>query len=253
MSRGVLRADSPEEFARAFPRVVAIMRDAGIRDPEVLVEGYVPGAEVAVEGLLTNGRLRTLAIFDKPDDMSGPTFEETLYVTPTRFDAATRARFEAVTAEMCLGLGLDHGAVHAELRVNDEGVWPIEIAPRSIGGLCSRALRFGGGATLEQLILRHAVGEDVSDSERESAASGVLMIPIPRGGILHAVHGVDRACEVPGVEEVRVTIPMGHAVVPLPEGHRYLGFIFARAERPDRAESALREAHGRLSFDIHTE
>src|SRR5205085_5560272 len=124
--------------------------------------------------------------------------------------------------------GLDHGAVHAELRVNDQGVWPIEIAPRSIGGLCSRALRFDGGMALEQLILRQAAGEDMGDWERGAAASGVLMIPIPRGGILHAVHGVDSARDVPGVEEVCVTIPMGHAVVPLPEGHRYLGFIFAR-------------------------
>ncbi len=253
MSRGVLRANTPAEFAEAFPRVVQIMRDAGIGDPEVLVEGYVPGAEVAVEGLLTDGRLRVLAVFDKPDEMAGPTFEETLYVTPTRLDAETCRRVEAVTSDMCRALGLDHGPVHAELRVNDGGIWPIEIAPRSIGGLCSLALRFRGGVSLEQLLLRHAAGEDVGDWEREPAASGVLMIPIPRGGILHAVHGVEAAREVPGVDEVRVTIPMGHAIVPLPEGHRYLGFIFARAERAAGAESALREAHGRLSFDIHTE
>jgi biotin carboxylase len=240
----------------AFRRVVAILQrpDVAISARrsarEVLVEQFIPGAEVALEGLLTRGKLRVLALFDKPDPLDGPFFEETIYVTPSRLPAAVQEAIAACTSEVACALGLRHGPVHAELRVNDQGPWMLEIAPRSIGGLCSRTLRFGDGRALEELILRHAIGCDVEGLEREPLAAGVMMIPIPQAGTLRQVSGQGGATQVAGIEDVRITIPIGQEVVPLPEGSRYLGFIFARGESPAGVESALREAHRRLIIDI---
>lgn len=251
-SRGVVRADDPSGFVSAFRRVVGILEtpDVAARGGEaarrVLVEDFVPGIEVALEGLLTDGTLKVLALFDKPDPLEGPYFEETYYVTPSRLPDEVQERVVAVADRTCRALGLRHGPVHAELRINDAGVWVIEIAPRSIGGLCSRALRFGAGLSLEELILRHALGQDVEDIRPDSAAAGVLMLPIPGHGILRGVRGKDWAELVQGVEGVTISIPPGHEVVPLPEGHRYLGFVFARGDNPESVEAALREAHRRL-------
>lgn len=255
-SRGVIRADGPVQFVAAFRRVVAILRRPDVAvsarrsTREILVEQFIPGAEVALEGLLTHGKLRVLALFDKPDPLDGPFFEETIYVTPSRFPAAVQEAIAAYTAEVACALGLRHGPVHAELRVNDQGPWMLEIAPRSIGGLCSRTLRFGDGRSLEELILRHAIGCDVEGLEREPLAAGVMMIPIPQAGILRGVSGQGEATQVAGIEDVRITIPTGQEVIPLPEGSRYLGFIFARDETPAGVELALREAHRRLIIDI---
>jgi biotin carboxylase len=255
-SRGVIRADDPAQFTAVFHRLVAILQrpDVAIsarRSAQaILVERFIPGPEVALEGLLTNGKLRVLALFDKPDPLDGPLFEETIYVTPSRFPPAVQDEIASYTAEVASALGLRHGPVHAELRVNEQGPWLLEIAPRSIGGLCSRTLRFGDGLSLEELLLRHAVGCDVEALERERPAAGVMMIPIPRGGILRQIAGQEDAKEVTGIEDIRITIPTGQAVVPLPEGSRYLGFIFARDDTPAGVESALREAHRRLTFVI---
>jgi biotin carboxylase len=255
-SRGVIRADDPGEFLAAFRRVEALLRrpevaaQGGPLARQILVERYVPGAEVALEGLLVKGGLRVLALFDKPDPLEGPFFEETIYVTPSRLSAAVQEAVVACTRQAVGGLGLTHGPVHAELRVNDQGPWILEIAPRSIGGLCSRALRFDGGISLEEVILRHALGLEVDSLVREGQAAGVMMIPIPRAGVLRDVQGEPEARGVSGIEEVRLTVPVGHEVVPLPEGGRYLGFIFARGDTADRVEAALREAHRRMSFSI---
>jgi biotin carboxylase len=255
-SRGVIRADDAAGAAAALRRLATLLArsDARMADASaataVLAEGYIPGAEVAIEGLLTHGRFRVLAIFDKPDPLEGPYFEESIYVTPTRLDlAGRRAVVEGAQAAM-RALGLTYGPVHAELRLNPHGAWVLEIAPRSIGGLCSRALRFGEGVSLEELILRHALGREIDAIEREREASGVMMIPIPARGRLGAVRGVDAASAVPGVAEVRISIPPGQMVEPPPEGGRYLGFIFARGAAAADAEAALREAHRKLSFDI---
>jgi L-amino acid ligase C-terminal domain 2 len=126
----------------------------------------------------------------------------------------------------------------------------LEIAARSIGGLCGRTLRFGTGLSLEELILRRALGRPVESLERERAAAGVMMIPIPRGGVLEEVRGLDEARAVPDIEDVTISLHKGQDVVPLPEGSRYLGFIFSRAADPARAEAALREAHRHLHFVI---
>jgi hypothetical protein len=246
-SRGVIRADDAGAARRAEARIRAILRDAGedAAGP-LLAERYVPGAEVAVEALLREGALEVLAVFDKPDPLEGPYFEETIYVTPSRLPADVLERVEESAAAAAAALGLREGPVHAELRVCDGAVTVLELAARSIGGLCSRALRFGAGISLEEVILRHALRLPLGEHGRERAASGVMMLPIAAGGTLRAVEGLEEARAVPGVEDVRITIPLGREVVPLPEGDRYLGFAFARASMPEQVEAALRAAHRAL-------
>jgi len=251
-SRGVIRADDPDAAVAAAARVREILGCAD-EDPggPLLLERFVPGPEVAVEGLVRGGELLVLALFDKPDPLDGPYFEETIYVTPSRLAPSTQDRIRDVVAAACRGLGLQEGPVHAEVRLPDEDR-PVllEVAARSIGGLCSRALKFGAGISLEEVILRHALRLPLDSLTRERNASGVMMLPIPRQGVLEAVGGVDEALEVPGIEGIEITVPRGREVVPLPEGDRYLGFLFARTETPDEAESALREAHRRLDVRI---
>lgn len=261
-SRGVIRADDPASFVAAFHRIAAILRSrdaartAGELGPdaveEILVEGFLPGAEFAVEGVLEDGRLHVLALFDKPDPLDGPFFEETIYVTPSRQPQEVQAGLADMAQRASAALGLRHGPLHAELRWNERGAWLLEAAPRSIGGLCSRALRFGDGSvSLEELLLRHALGQrDTAVLAREKAASGVLMVPIPRAGVLRAVGGVEAAASVPGIDEVRLAVPIGSVVVPPPEGARYLGFVFARGASPAAVESALRASHARLEIEI---
>jgi hypothetical protein len=239
----------------AFRRIAALLARpdvsvSGDGARYLLAEAYIPGIEVALEGLLVEGRLHTLALFDKPDPLEGPFFEETIYVTPSRLPAAVQARIEEVTAAACSALGLTEGPLHAELRVNADGPWVLEIAPRSIGGLCSRTLRFGTGVSLEELILHHALGRPLASLERERRAAGVMMIPIPRAGRLRAVRGEAEACAVAGIEDVTITAHREQQLVPLPEGWQYLGFIFARGDTPAAVEAALRDAHARLTFDI---
>lgn len=253
-SRGIIRADTPAEFIEAFQRTTKLLRTLQKSDdppPQyLLVEDYIPGIEVALEGILLDGELKTLALFDKPDPLEGPFFEETLYVTPSRLSVDIQETLHRATAEAAAALGLRHGPIHAELRYNDKGAHLIEIAARTIGGLCARTLRFGTGMSLEELVLRHAMGQQVEALQREKQAAGVMMIPIPKAGILGEVRGKTAAHCVDGIVEVNITIPIGGEVVPLPEGARYLGFIFARAETPEAVEAALREAHRQLEFVI---
>ncbi len=258
-SRGVIRADTPTEFIEAFQRTTKLLhalKDAAEDNSQthasqyLLVEDYIPGIEVALEGILLDGELKVLALFDKPDPLEGPFFEETLYITPSRLAVGIQDALHNATAEAADALGLRHGPVHAELRYNDKGAHLIEIAARTIGGLCARTLRFGTGMSLEELVIRHAIGRPVETLQREQQAAGVMMIPVPKAGILGEVRGKTAAHHVDGIVEVNITIPVGGEVVPLPEGARYLGFIFARAETPAAVETALREAHQRLEFVI---
>ena len=259
-SRGVIRADNEPEFVAAFERIRAILRSPEVSDlgegtDRILVEAFIPGTEVALEGLLEEGRLHTLALFDKPDPLDGPFFEETIYVTPSRLPEPASAAIRDATARAASALGLYDGPVHAELRVNQDGrgrdtAWMIEIAARSIGGLCSRTLSFGTGMSLEEIILRHALGLPIASLERDRRAAGVMMIPIPQGGILEEVQGLDEARAVPLIEDVTISIHKGQVVVPRPAGSRYLGFIFPRADTPAVAEAALRRAHAQLRFVI---
>ena len=259
-SRGVIRADDEAAFVAAFARIRAILREPevaalGEGTDSIVVEGFVPGVEVALEGLLEAGALRALALFDKPDPLDGPFFEETIYVTPSRLPPPTQVAVADVAARAARALGLSDGAVHCELRLRagaDGGLEPVvlEIAARSIGGLCGRTLRFGTGMSLEELILRRALGRPVDSLERERTAAAVMRIPIPRGGILEEVRGLDAARAVPRIEDITISLHKGQEVVPLPEGSRYLGFIFTRASAPAVAEAALRAAHRHLQFVI---
>jgi biotin carboxylase len=245
-SRGVIRADNREEFEAAFRRI------GKIGEKHLQVEGYIPGREFAIEGLVTGGRFRALAIFDKPDPLEGPFFEETIYVTPSRESSEVQRHLLEATESAVRALGFRHGPVHAELRHNAEGAWMLEMHARPIGGLCARSLHFAGGMSLEELILHHALGEDISEVRLADGASGVMMIPIPKGGIYQDVEGVDRARAVEGIEDVIITATEGQRLVLLPEGASYLGFIFARAESASGVEAALRRAHGELRFQIAT-
>jgi len=256
-SQGVIRANDAAEFERAVARIRALLESPEIqvlREPnldQLLAEGYVPGKEVAVEGLLDEGRLRVLAIFDKPDLLEGPYFEETIYVTPSRLPAKTQLEIEQAAAESVKALGLITGPIHAEFRVNDEGPWVLEIAPRPIGGLCSRALRFGPNRiSLEELLVRHAMDLGGADLEREPDASGVMMIPVPQSGIFDGVEGLEEAESVSGVDEIRITARLHDYVVAWPDGASYLGFIFAQGNLPEDVESSLRAAHANLEFKL---
>jgi biotin carboxylase len=259
-SRGVIRADTAAEFVAAFARIARILADpdvarrGGALAGKILVEGFIPGAEVAVEGLLADGGLQPLAVFDKPDPLDGPFFEETLYVTPSRQPEPVQRALLAAVERAAQALGLRTGAVHAEVRLEPVpgGVRPVpvELAARSIGGHCSRSLVFGAGMSLEELILRQALGLAPGPTERAGRASGVMMLPIPRAGVLRGVTGREAALAVPGIAALEIGIRPGDTLVPLPEGHRYLGFLFAKGARPEAVEAALRRAHACLGFEI---
>ena len=268
-SRGVMRADDPASFREAFLRLGALLQTPDIHAERnaahqtVLIEGFIPGREFAVDGLLHHGVLHVLAIFDKPDPLDGPFFEETIYLTPSSWpEAGQRAIVGAVT-RAAEALGLRHGPIHAECRVNEGGVFVLEVAARPIGGLCARALSFQQVPDtpperhpLEELLLRHALGESPDHWTREPLASGVMMIPIPRRGVFRGVAGVagdDGACAVEHVDEVRITAKPDQLLIPLPEGASYLGFIFARAADAAAVDRALRAAHARLRFAIEPE
>jgi hypothetical protein len=206
---------------------------------------------VALEGLLVDGQLQVLALFDKPDPLDGPFFEETIYVTPSRHPEAEQAALIGCARQGAAALGLREGPVHAELRFNEQGAWLIELAARPIGGRCSAVLRFGDGSiSLEEIVVRHALGMPLPSLERERSAAAVMMIPVPGAGVLEDCSGVDDAKRVPGVDDVVITAHRGETLVPWPEGSRYPGFIFARGATPALAERAVREAHRRLRFVI---
>jgi len=276
-SRGVVRVDNVTQFADAFSRLRRLlqMRDVRLERDEAhgqaLVEEFISGTEYAIEGLLNHGVLQLLAILDKPDPLDGPFFEETIYRTPSVAPPELQRRITAAIAAAAAAMGLRHGPVHAECRISGETIYALEVAARPIGGLCSRALRFqskddqirskglkasreaGAVVSLEEVLLHHALGEDISRYARERSASGVMMIPIPKRGIYRRVDGVDEATRVAGIEDIRITVKPDALLVPLPEGKSYLGFIFAQAEKPSAVDGALREAHARLRFVIDRE
>jgi predicted ATP-grasp superfamily ATP-dependent carboligase len=296
-SRGVMRANDERELAAAIGRLRALMQSPDVRAERneahdtALIESFIPGREYAVEALMHEGTLHVLAIFDKPDPLDGPFFEETIYVTPSSAPEAEQRAIEEATARAAAAIGLHHGPIHAECRVNRDGVFVLEVAPRPIGGLCARALRFASASSLkpqaepqasshkpqaptldpepignksaisnqqsaiafESLLLRHALGEDVRRWRRESGSSGVMMIPIARRGTYRGVDGVDAARAVPSIDDVRITAKVDQLLIPLPEGASYLGFIFARAGSAGEVERALRAAHARLQFTIAPE
>ena len=276
-SQGVVRASNRAEFlvaAERIRRLLASPEIAATREPhldQIIVEGFIPGKEVAVEGLITDGALRILAIFDKPDPLDGPYFEESIYVTPSRLPEAQLRAIERRAKEAVRALGLSHGPIHAEFRINDErlsderlnyeGVWPLEVAPRPIGGLCARALHFidrsgrvgspDEAIGLEELLLRHSVSLPGSDAPREFRAAAVMMIPVPRSGILESITGEKEVRATTNITELHITARLHDYISAWPEGSSYLGFLFAQANTPADAEAALREAHAKLKFTLN--
>lgn len=250
-SRGVMRANNPDEFTTMVRRLQAILVKQ--RCNEFLVEDYIPGLEIAVEGLMDSGALHILAVFDKPDPLEGPFFEETIYVTPSRLPETSQAEIISAAEKAALALGLVNGPIHIELRYNETGPWLLEVAGRSIGGLCGQTLRFKNEATLEELIMRQALGLDLSASAISIGADGVMMIPIPNAGLLTEVIGLEDAKNVSLIDDIKITAPMHYPLIPLPEGNSYLGFIFASGNKPSEVESALRLAYSKLEFRISPE
>lgn len=250
-SRGVIRANNLEQMHQAITRIQAILapETEAVERSILLVEEFIPGIEVAIEGLLTGGALEILAIFDKPDPLDGPFFEESYYITPSRHASAIQEQISECVAQACAAYGLREGPIHAECRINAQGVWILEVAARTIGGLCGRLLRFGTGYGLEELVLLHTLGLR-PDTHSAAGAAGVLMIPIPQAGILRRVEGLLAAQRVPYIEEVVIDVREGYELIPLPEGASYLGFIFAHAPSPEEAEAALRAAHACLRIVV---
>lgn len=254
-SCGVVRANDEEEFESAFRRIGALLTNLNLVAVDeqarwILVEDFVPGVEVALEGLLTKGVLQPLAMFDKPDPLDGPYFEETVYVTPSRLSSDLQQKIVACANQTAKALGLREGPVHGEFRVNENGVWVIEMAARAIGGRCSRTLDFAAGMSLEELILRHTLRMPLPPLARQEQAAGVMMLPIPYSGRLHEVRGQAEARAVPGVVELTITAEPGDELIPLPEGTRYLGFLLTRGKTPEEVERSLRDAHHRLTVVI---
>jgi len=263
-SQGVIRANNREQFFLAAARLRRLLESPEIRatrEPnldQMVVEGFIPGNEVAVEGLLRDGTLRILAIFDKPDPLEGPYFEETIYITPSRLPETTQNEIERCARDAVRALGLTQGPVHAEFRINQDGVWPIEVAARPIGGLCARALRFRANNAndaddrigLEELLLRHALNLPGSEAPRELRASGVMMIPVPQSGILESVSGEEAARATPGITELILTARLHDYIAAWPEGSSYLGFLFATGDSAEEVEQAIRAAHKELEFRI---
>jgi hypothetical protein len=262
-SQGVIRVDDDRALTHAIDRVRRLLQTTEVvieRESAhgyVLIESFIPGQEYAVEGVLTDGALQVFAVFDKPDPLDGPFFEETIYVTPSRASAPIQESIVEAVKGAIRALGLRHGPIHAECRVNTQGVYVLEVAARPIGGLCSKAIRFTAPderlATLEEVLLRHTVGESVTRYARIREATGVMMIPIPRRGVYRGVQGVEEAIRTASIDDVRITAKPDALLVPLPEGRSYLGFIFATSDTADAVESALRQAHAMLKFVIDRE
>ena len=274
-SRGVIRANNRDEFVSAAQRIRKLLESPEIRATreahldQILVEAYIPGREIAVEGLLTDGVLTVLAIFDKPDPLEGPYFEETIYVMPSTLAESQQLAIQKCAQDCARAIGLTRGHIHAEFRIHHEKgtdeVWPLEIAARPIGGLCARALRFVENENhtsenkntreqesigLEELLLLHSLSLPVNTWVRERMASGVMMIPVPSSGILESVQGEEFAREIPGITELLITARLHDYIEAWPEGASYLGFIFAVAETPGEVEQALRAAHAKLRFTM---
>lgn len=251
-SRGVIRVNNPQEFSTAAAKLFAMLRPKYSPDMAIpfIVEAYVPGVEVALEGILDDGHLHLLALFDKPDPLNGPYFEETIYVTPSRLPDRIQSKILTSTVMAAQVLGLSEGPIHAELRLDKEKPYIIELAGRSIGGLCAKTLKFGLEDSLESIIIRQALGLEFINLRRHHESSGVMMIPIPEAGLLKSVGGCELAAATPLVEEIEITAKINNLITPLPDGDSYLGFIFARGETPAAVEGALREAHNQLTFNI---
>jgi len=250
-SRGVIRCNNEKELKEAAERVSKIVENQNEVDSKskALIESFIPGKEVALEAILQQGKLVPIAMFDKPDPLNGPYFEETYYVTPSRLTRSQQHKITLTIESACAAYGLTTGPVHAELRINGDELYIIEIAARTIGGECAKLVEFASNRSLESIVIEYAMGINADTISLETAA-GVMMMPTPRSGVLRRVEGVLNAQSVKNIKSVNLAIREGHELIALPEGASYLGFIFATAETPEAVESALRSAHDKLNIVV---
>ena len=249
-SRGVIRANNDQELVAALSRISKIIESAGPEHPRVvLIEEYIPGMEYVVEGLLDSGNWRTMAIFGKPEPLEGPFFEETIYIAPPGLGFDVEKKILDTVRATCEAYGLEHGPVHAECRINEDGVWLIELAPRTIGGKCSRIFQLGTGQALEDIVILNALGRP-APFRSPAGVIGLMMIPVPGPGIVRRVEGIEAARCVDHIEEIEIDVKPGQQLVPWPEGSSYPGFIFARGSSEHLVTEALKTAHRALRFVI---
>ncbi len=252
-SRGVMRVNNKQEFITACTRIKKIIADSAteFERNHILIEEYIDGVEVAFEGYLQNGKLFTLVIFDKPEPLTGPYFEETIYVTPCTLSSETQQKITQRIAEACKAYGLTTGPIHAELRINESDAWILEVASRTIGGDCARSLdtNTNNNFNLEELVISLAINKPVVTTPPKNAR-GVMMIPIKKAGILRRVEGLKSAREVKYIKQLDIIIREGNELIPLPEGNQYPGYIFAEAKTTRQVTQALKEAYQRLNFIV---
>ncbi len=248
-SRGVIRADNEQQFLDACQTLRPILASAAneFEQSHILIEAYIDGIEIAYEGYLDNGKLHTITVFDKPDPLVGPYFEETIYVTPSSLNDKLLAKLEDILQKACDAYQLRTGPVHAECRIDrDNNIWILEIASRTIGGDCARVLD-SENFNIEELAILLATGQPVSVSQPDYAR-GVMMIPVRQKGLLKRVEGLLAARNTEHIDKVDIIIRQGHELIPLPEGNQYLGYIFAHAETTDKVVAAIRQAYAQLNF-----
>jgi hypothetical protein len=247
-SRGVIRVDNEQQLVAALSRIFGIIESSGPEHPRVvLIESYIPGSEYVVEGLLSGGNWQTIIIFGKPNPLEGPFFEETIYIAPPDLEIGVKRNMIEVVRRACAVYGLEHGPIHAECRVNEAGVWLIELTPRTIGGKCSRLFELGTSVALEDIVILNSLGRQVSISP-PTEFIGVMMIPVPGPGIVRRIEGINAASSVEHIEAIEIDVKPGQQLVPWPEGSSYPGFIFARGSRSQLVLNALNKAHKTLRF-----
>ncbi len=247
-SRGVIRADNEAAFMAACQRIKPIIQENqhDFTRHHVLVEEYIDGVEIAFEGYLHNAQLHPITIFDKPEPLIGPFFEETIYVTPSRLEADLQAKILQRVQQACDAYGLTTGAVHAECRIDERDIWILEVASRTIGGDCARMLD-NKNFSIEELAISLAIDAPIK-AELPDQARGVMMIPIKEKGLLKRVEGLLAARDVPHIDQVEMIIPPGHEMIPLPEGNQYSGYIFASGQTPEQVTAAIKQAYAKLKF-----
>lgn len=250
-SQGVIRVDHPGQLPAVLQRIRHILRAQNVPPDErtLLLEDFIAGKEYALEAVMHHGKLHTLALFEKPEPLDGPFFAETVYVTPPDLELAQQQEFSRQVELLCREAGWLNGPVHAEARVEPGRVTMLEIAPRTIGGLCSRLLIPLLGRSLESLVLDQALGR-FEPLETASGAAGVYMIPVPHPGLFESVEGLEQAQNIPGITGITITASVDEPLEPLPEGNKYVGFVFAAADDATKVKSALAQAQGCLQVRL---
>ena len=251
-SRGVIRTNNEQEFIEACTRIKKIIVHSAdeFERTHVLIEDYIDGIEIAYEGYLKKGELNTLTIFDKPEPLTGPYFEETIYVTPSQLCNDIQDNIKQTVQQACEIYGLKTGPVHAELRIDKNNKpWILEVASRTIGGDCARTLDSDNGFNIEELTIALAMNRPF-EIDSDEQCRGVMMMPIKKGGILRRVEGLSKAGKVEHVESIDIIIREGNELIPLPEGNQYPGYIFARADSQQKVINALQEAFSKLEFVV---